>query len=426
MDRIACAFLPRFEPSRTQEVLLLLATLSPLLAHLDADGGGSFFLGLRGMAHVVSSEKSFLEQIHARLRERGFETRVAIADTAFVAWVVAQRAQGIVPPGTAAAKLLDAVTLDELQLSSPARSLLTKLGVKTAGAIARLPAGSLARRLGPEGVRLEKLCRGEALVAHPSTENLPPSIERVALDLDEPLSDLEPLLFLAKSLLDRLLPALARTRRALTELTIIARLDDHSLVDHMLTPESPTLEAAALMTLIRLWFERKPFGAAVASLELCASRTGVASARQLGLFLQREEKETAALEKVVARLGAAFGRERVVRAELGDTFLPEARLRWVPIQLANQSQRTHAAEALPILRKLPQPEQIRWRDGRLFRANAPGVQIIHVDGPLRFSGGWWSTPFNRSYFWLSLGDGALAWIFREEPSGPFFLEALAD
>jgi protein ImuB len=54
------------------------------------------------------------------------------------------------------------------------------------------------------------------------------------------------------------------------------------------------------------------------------------------------------------------------------------------------------------------------------------MRVLKVDGPHRLASEWWATSFDRSYYWLSLEDGALWWIFRDEHDGRMYLHAVAD
>lgn len=406
-----------------REVLAALATLAP---RLDADGRGAFFLGLDGLERLWPDEATLRQRLQAIFADLQLPARCAFADTPFAAWVAAQHGQG--------ARALDAVRLTELDLSEPARELCGVLGLRSAGALSRLPSGTLATRLGAEGARLERLCQGEGFAAWPSARHLPRAPEAVELELDLPLEGLEPLLFALQSLLLRLLAQVGAERQALTELTVEVRLDDRTCSAQRFTPVRPTLEAAALLDLLRLWLEGRPFRSQVACLKLIASQVGAATATQLSLWRQREEQSASALEAALARLTAAFGPQAVLRPQLCDTHRPEARLRWLPAGEAPPA----AAPALvaarfvgaPLtlaLRQIDPPERISILPGpALKRQGQPAVSMLRTEGPQRLCGEWWADRFDRSYYWVRLAGGALAWIFRDEATGNVYLQAVGD
>ncbi len=405
----------------------LLQLLSRHAPQLDCDHRGAFFLGLSGMEQLIPSERAYAETVRAALASAGYPSRVAIADHPFLAWVASQHGAPVecVPSG-AGDGVLARVPLSSLNIAESGQTLLKLLGLTTAGQLASLPPGALAQRLGPEGFTLERLCRGEALFARPSSHKLPLEAERAELELDPPVEDLEPLLFLAKSLVHRLLVAVGQSRQALVELTCLARLDDKSTVERVLTPAEATLEDRGLVDLFRLWLETKPFAAPVAALTFIATRTGAASARQLDLFERKAQAEARALERAVARLRSAFGASAVVRPALLDTHRPEARVAWEPFDPAPRAPPA-GWKPCGVLKRLPTPERVEWSPGqRLQRAGRPSLAVVASDGPHRLSGEWWSAPFDRSYWWLSASDGGLYWVYRDEAQGTFHLQAWVD
>lgn len=435
-----------------REILSALAGHAPLL---DWNARGGFFLGLEGMERLFESqhldERAFAEGVRRSLAELGLTARVAVADGPFVAWVAAQNLRGaetvgVVAPGDDRA-LLERIPLQALELSEPAQVLLRLLGIRSAGALASLPPGSLGRRLGREGVELERLCHGERPYAWPSSDRAPAPPESATMELDAPTEELEMILFSFKALLDRVLKGLAHQHRALAELQVsVCVFPARTTVVHTITPPRPTLDARGMMTLIRLWLERRPFDGPVVGLGALAAKTGVATARQLGLFDARSEQEADALERASARLTAAFGAAAVVRPVLGDSFRPEHRLRWIPFAAAAKPANstglplaTGASQSPPaarwqlslsplVLRTLDPPEPIWWEVGMpsLRRAGHPAARVLRVDGPHRLASEWWAAPFDRSYYWLLLEGGALWWVYRDEREGRGYLYAVAD
>jgi protein ImuB len=311
------------------------------------------------------------------------------------------------------------------------------LGLRSAGELGRLPKGTLAERLGREGARLERLCSGESFRFWPTVQKMPRAAEVVELDLELALEGLEPLLLAFQSLLERLLVAVATERRALLELTVTVRLDDRSQVTERFVPDRPTLQPAGLLDLLRLWLERRPFADRVAGLRLEASRVGPANPSQLSLLRQREEQAEAALDQAIARLSAAFGAWAVLFPRLTDTYRPEARVCWVQAQgsLLGLPERVKGFEPAAFtgapstlaLRRVDPPEPVSLREAAfLTRSGRPLARVLRSDGPQKLSGEWWGASFDRSYYWLLLETGELAWVFRDESTGVYFLQATAD
>jgi protein ImuB len=454
--------LPDARAAAEREALAALAAHAPQLA---SDGRGAFFLGLAGMGRLLVDERGFAARVRASLEALGFAARVALAGHPFAAWVAARRNLGPVAPG-ADARLLASVPLAELELPAAARDLLELLGVTAAGQLARLPRGALARRLGPEGERLDRLCRGEWLApgTAPTAANVPRAPADAARDLETAVEGLEPVLFLVKSLLDALLARVAAERMALAELTVEAELEDagRTRVAHTLAPAEPTLDARPLVDLVRLWLERAPFPAPPRALRVVASRLAPAVARQLRLHARRQDEGEAALGRALARLEAAFGAGSVVRPTLAARYLPEERVAWAAASVAGMRPakreapsaapgvccpgdrprraapevRCHEYPGLPLaLRLLSTPEPVELAGGggapqRLLRKGYPPRRVLRVEAAQRRSGEWWDAPFDRSYAWVVCegGGGGVEryWLFHDHLCGGTFLQAVAD
>ncbi|HEU5055073.1 MAG TPA: DNA polymerase Y family protein [Kofleriaceae bacterium] len=413
----------------------VLRALDRVAPRLDSDRRGAFFLGLGGLERLYESEIDIAVRVREALAAIGLPAQIAIADQAFTAWVTARRASPvrIVPPGRDAA-ILSAIPLADLPLDERGHEICSLLGLDDAAAVAALPPGELARRLGAEGAELERMLSGTRPVAWPREKMAPVDPERAGLEIDLPTEDLEPILFLGKSLIDRIVGQLAAQRRALVELAIRARLDDGEEVAHTIRPAEPTMEARPVVDLFRLWLEQRPMAAPVVALEMAAAVSAVPSARQLSLLAQREEKEAEALGNAVARLTAAFGAECAVRPVLMDTYRPEARLKWERFSVEIERHRTRGTGDgeqgtghgwASMMMRLTAAEEIEWEGGLVRRAGG-SARVLEVDGPHRASGEWWADAFDRSYYWLGLSDGTLVWVYRDERDGRAYLQGVAD
>jgi protein ImuB len=417
--------------AETRAILLALGELSPLL---DTGDAGAFFLGFDGLEKLYPSERAFAGRIRGRLEQLGYQARVAVAERPFAAWVLARQEGSALRclSGIDEVAFLDSLPLSLLNLPEAATQLCELLGVKTAGALLALPAGSFTRRLGQVGADLEKLCRGEGLTVWPQTTKVPLQDPRVELDLDLPEENREPLLFVVKSLLDRLLTEVAQSRRALSELTLTLTLDDRSACAQSFPSEDPSLRTALFLDLIRLWLEGRPLTAPVVSLRLVATKTAPAGRRQLQLFHRKEEQAREALGTVLSRLCAAFGREAVVRPVLADVHRPEERLHWAFFD-------SHSEDDVS-LRGTEAGMPLQGRSGAWAAAGEPLVLQLYSEprpiesmppvseraGPFRLCGEWWHRPFDRSYYWLALPRGEKLWVFRDERQGGLFVQGVVD
>jgi hypothetical protein len=194
----------------------------------------------------------------------------------------------------------------------------------------------------------------------------------------------------------------------------------------VLRPAEPTLEARPILDLFRLWLEHRPFASPVLALNMTATAARPASPRQLSLYNQREEQETAALAHAVARLTAAFGASCAVRPVVADRHRPEARIQWVAFETRSSPAAPASPAAASTVLRLSSPVPVEWEKAILRRPGQPAAHVVAAEGPIRLSGEWWDSGFDRSYHWLTLSDGTLCWIYRDHQDGKHYLQAVAD
>ncbi|MCC6749238.1 MAG: DNA polymerase Y family protein [Deltaproteobacteria bacterium] len=447
----------------------VLAALYAFAEGVGRDEQGAFFLSLAGCERLHPDEKVLGEKLARTVRALGYEGRVAIAGSALAAWSVARAgAEGapatVIPPGEDRASLA-ALPLEALPMPEGMARLLGLLGIEAVGGLERLPPGALALRFGKAGLELEEQARGSTTSRFRVEE--PVQVEEVLQELDEPLEELEALLFVGKSVLDRLLTQVARSRRVVVTLELTLRLAIYSRrsheahepheghagaglpeLTHRLRPARPTLNSRTLLELLRLWLSSQELPAPVAAFGLRAVEVGCASARQLDLFARQQEHDREALATICSRLVATFGREAVVRPRLVERHLPEARLSWMPLEgtelasLASprrawQEERPAAAPAaFPVLCLIEPPRPVTFEGARIDLSSvaeegparaARGRHLQRVvarEGPYRLQGEWWATGFEREYWLVRTAEGAVLWLFRSQ--GEWHVQAYVD
>src|SRR5262249_24428993 len=127
-------------------------TASPWTEENGADG---FFLDIEGAAHLFGGEENLLADLAERLGQFGLPARLAIAETAGVAWALSHfeaDPQSILPAGDEAAALA-AMPIEALRLSGETRALLRRLGFKSVGALLDKPRAPFAARFADELLR---------------------------------------------------------------------------------------------------------------------------------------------------------------------------------------------------------------------------------------------------------------------------------
>jgi nucleotidyltransferase/DNA polymerase involved in DNA repair len=274
------------------------------------------------------------------------QPRAGIAGTRFAAVVAASPAVNralpggdlvAVPPGDEAA-FLAPLPAALLTVDEDVRTRLARFGLREIGQVAAVSRSALVARFGAEGERLHARARGEE--TDPFRPRRMPERMSLALPVEPPVDDLEPLRFLlhrlAATLADQLTARGMATARAHLRLALdvtFAPPGTPVSVDLEQRLPEPTLEAEAIERLLLARLERTPPPAPVARLELELAEVAPAAGQQLALFVPQAGR-AARLSWQLARLALTFGEDRIRRVELTDpeSPLPEARWRWVPVE----------------------------------------------------------------------------------------------
>src|ERR1039458_2005236 len=153
----------------------------------------------------------------------------------------------IIPYGDEA-KFLGALPLALLGPSQELRETLERWGIRRFDDMAALPPLGIAERLGPEGLHLREMARGEA------ERNLVPLAEPLCfedeLELDYPVDLLEPLAFVLARLINGLATRLATRGLATNELRLRLKLGTHATDQRTLRLPVPSLDTKAFRILL--------------------------------------------------------------------------------------------------------------------------------------------------------------------------------
>ena len=198
----------------------------------------------------------------------------------------------IVPRGGCAAYLAPA-PLSFVPMDAELRASLVALGLRTVGAFAALEAGDVERRWGPPGLAAWRLSRGD--------DPRRPVLTRAdaarcaSVELATPAATMEPVLFLVRAALDRLVRELVADGRAAAAVAITLTLDDgrgSSLpaggVAHTVTrevrPARALARVAPLFERCRSLLDRWPLSAPVCGVAVAVTATAPLAGEQGSLL----------------------------------------------------------------------------------------------------------------------------------------------
>jgi protein ImuB len=370
-------------------------------------------LDASGLDRLFGLPQDVAVAIARRAGEIGADASLAIASNPDAAICAARGFPGvsIVPYGDEA-KFLGTLSLALLAPSPELLETLDRWGIRRFHEMAALPPLGIAERLGPEGLHLRELARGEAerkLVPLPEALTFEDELE-----LDYPVDLIEPLAFVLARLINGLATRLATRGLATNELRLRLKLENRAVHERTLRLPVPSLDTKAFLKLLQLDLAAHSPAAPVEHVRLSVEPVKPQAA-QTGLFVP-VTPEPVKLELTLARIQSIVGEGRVGSPALLDTHRPDA-FRVTVFSGAGTPARGRIQPALPIHTRLsfrmfrpPRAAHVSLASGQPNFVAADGIRgkILDLAGPWRSSGDWWTgDPWLRDEWDISLSDGAL-------------------
>lgn len=431
-----------------------------------AGAPGMWWIGANGLG-ALGGEQVLAMRLLEIARRWHPGARVAIADSCVAARAATwepegrgQRAAGrgdpashVIPPGGDAAYLATA-PIGLIPMEGAMREALYALGIRAAGRLAALPPDDVEQRWGRTGLASWRLARGEdrrrpglATADHPRA---------ASADLVPGVSTTEPILFLVRAALERLLRALVADGRAAATIAITLTLDDSRGATgtgpaHTITREvrlsHPLARLVPLFERCRALLDRWPLPAPVCGVTVAIVATAPLTGEQ-GDLLDPAWRDPAAADAAFARLRAELGPDAIVMPVEQDEHRPERAGGWIPVESdrpqapgsrprqARDGRRTadngmrgsrtpvaRLSEVPVATRQLDPPEPVDVEctdDGapRLLLWRGRRLRLSRMLGPERLAGDWWKDGYARDYWRCDdpEGEGRLV-LYHEHSSG---------
>jgi protein ImuB len=398
----------------------------------DATGNGHGLVYLDARGAPFPSEHALGAALAARAARVGLEARIGIASTKTTARLAALTGLGVtvVPPGIER-RFLAPLPVGLLEPDPDHAATLVRWGITRIGELACLSPAASGRRLGAAGATLVRRARGEddtPLVPRP-----PPLVFEEAIDLDYGIDTIEPLGFVLRGCLDRLIARLELQALACGELRLSLRLATQGWEERIVAVAAPTTDLKALLTLTRLRLETHPPAAPVEAIRAAAIPAHVRAA-QLD-FYRPAGPAPERLATTLARLTAICGSpDRVGQPAVVSSHRPEA-IAIVPFDPAAPPPLSPSAAPRGMchlaLRAIRPPRPVEVFDTRgepdFVRGEGLGGRVVALAGPWRLAGEWWTPEaFTRDYYDISLSDGGVYRVYRDRRTATWFVEGEYD
>lgn len=410
---------------------------TPLVA-LDDDG---LMLDVTGCAHLFGGEEAMVADMLARLEGQGFAARVAIANSPGAASAAARfTARKVVSPEETPA-MLAPLPLAALRLDMETVSALDRVGLKRIGQIMDAPRAPLAARFGNFLLRrLDQALGREEEAIGPRRPVAPLFAER---RFAEPISLQEDIAATLDSLAATLAASLEQRGEGARSYELSLFRVDGAVRRIAVGTSRPVRAPRLVLDLFREKFagldEEIDTGFGFDMIRLSVPVTAEAGPAQVDLA--GDAVGEADLGRLVDRIGARLGPERVSRIAHGDSHIPErAEVRadvgdpaiktpgrrsgaanpdrpasfdaWTassdglidrPLRLFARPEPVEATAAVPD----GPPLHFRWRRA-LYR-------VARAEGPERIAPEWWrdADALTRDYFRVEDASGHRFWLFRE-------------
>ncbi len=428
-----CPTTPCTEPGQSALALWALG-YTPRVARADE----AVLMELGASARLFGGRTALRERVQAEARELGAQA-VAWAPSGLAALALARAGQPDPGPHTLA-DALDALPLHTLSAARPHARTLGQTGCRTLGDLRRLPRGALGRRFDQALLHALDRLYGHAPEAHDWLAV--PEVFEARLELHSRVDDAAALVFGARRLLLQLAGWLFARRSGVVAFTLrwahdAMRSREVGPVDEItVRTAEPTRDVEHLTRLLAEHLARVVLQAPVGELWLHATEVRALVEHSASLLPDDPARAGEALPRVLERIAARLGPERVLRPWLVADHRPEAMCRW---------QRADAPlpRRQPPVTDTPQPGFLLREPLRLaVRAHRPLYlgELRLLLGPQRVEGGWWDRGDARAAtlpvaqvaadhmapaatghvardYWLAFSEHAgLLWVFQTRPA----------
>lgn len=352
---------------------------------LEATAGGVCTLDLKGAGGPAIWRKR-AENLLGQLRRQELEVKIGVAATPDLALLAAQNARPYLqidgPEG------LHDLSVAALQATPELLRTLRQLGIRRLRDFCALPPAGLAARFGEEGLAHWQRVMGKSTRLLRLLE--PPEVFEEAIEFEQEIELLEPLLFMARRFLERITDRLGAAYLVVAELELRIGFRGGAAYERTFAVPSPTREIETLFRMLMTHLENFRSEQPIQSLRL-AARPGRGVKEQLGLF-ETSLRDPNQFHQMLAQVSALLGEDRVGSPVNADTYRPDAFSLRMPVFGAAGELPKSKGRGL-CLRRFRPP-----RRAHVFTMNGRPVSLSLEDfagplgeaaGPWETSGEWW-------------------------------------
>ena len=244
------------------------------------------------------------------------------------------------------------------------------------------------------------------------------------------ISNLEPLMFVSKGLVDRVLMRLRGQGFLLAKFEIILEQEKYSTVKEVL--RSQTIELAfpnnSSVNLLKIISERLEKELTTRPLESNVNRVllkvleKVPGGDSQKDFFSKKEEDREAMHSLISVLKDKLTDQRVFYAEAVESYTPEKSWRKTLSEPSSLQPKTIAARPLRVLKKpLPLGRVDDYLICKDHRWKIESIGMLE-----RLAGEWWMNESSRDYMRIKTASGEELWIFTQDQTDHLYLHGIYD
>jgi protein ImuB len=274
--------------------------------------------------------------------------------------------------------------------SAELANVFANWGLRTLGDLTALPRDEIVRRFGADGLAVWQRAAGGDI--RPLRPVIPPQTFSAAMEFEDPIATLEPLLFLLRRFLDRLSLELSTSQHVAAAIDLTLRLEDETHHARSFRLPEPTADPEILFRALHTHLESLHTAASIIAIELRLIPTRPL-VRQQGLF-DTGLRDPHGFAETLARVAALVGADHLGTPQLEDTHRPDAIKLIAPLAVIPPpaAPPVHPPLGIPLRRfRPPWPARVEFTGDRpaYLWTEAVHGEISFRSAPFPSEGGWW-------------------------------------
>jgi protein ImuB len=387
---------------------------TPVVAIDPSDG---LLLDVSGCSHLWGGDSNYASEIVNKLNARGYDVRVAMADTIGVAWGVARfgKAELVIASGQHIESLM-LLPPEALRLEPDAVERLHKLGLHQVKQFIRMQRSALRRRFGQNFIMRLDMALGQQIETLEPVQPIEPYSDR--LPCLEPIVTLTGIEIALRQLLETLCLRLQQEQKGLRTALFKGYRVDGKIELIEIGTNRPTHSVIHLFKLFEIKISSIEPALGIELFVLEAPKVEEQLPQQENMWEGTGGLEDVRLSELLDRLTNKVGTKALHRYLPDEHYWPERSFKSTS-SLQEKSTTAWRADKLRPLQLLQTPERIEVTapipdyPPMLFRYKGKVHPIVRADGPERIEQEWWlQQGQHRDYYRVEDEDGHRYWLFR--------------